>query len=92
MELPPCVNRALLSVWTSKGRPCPRVELDADNAEPLELFRLLIREDARGMAPLYVETAWGEMPPHRRLLLLRRTLRALSDEEVSAVLYPKAEE
>ena len=92
VELPPCVPVEMLPAFEAKGRPCPRVELEADNVEPLELFQILINESARPTAETFMSASWGELGQDRRLALLRRTLRALRDPDVTALLYPKLDE
>jgi hypothetical protein len=93
LELPPCVGEADLAYFREKhGRPCPRVELRAENVDALSLFRISVREDARPLAAPLFEALCGSLPAEERAAVLQRVLNTLNDETVSELLYPKAGE
>jgi len=87
----PCVPRAHLALIERKlGRPCPRVDVDAENAPALPLFSSLFAEHLRPLAP----ALWGELAetiaPEERLPFLLRLVRAASSDAVIARMYPVA--
>lgn len=90
IELEPCVpDHYLAEIQAQEGRPCPRVELDTRNEEPLSLFKVLVREDLRPLAPVVFQTMCGELSGAQRRAVLDRTLRTVTDPDVSGVLHPE---
>ncbi len=80
----PCVPEHFLKVIRGKeDRPCPRVELEPDNAIAANLFSLAISDHA-GLTPLWFETLTEGMDSEERRAVMGRVVRALTDEEVAA--------
>jgi hypothetical protein len=79
----PCVPEHFLKVIREKDdRPCPRVELEPDNAIAANLFSLAISDHA-GLVPLWFETLTDGMDGEERQAVMGRVVRVLMDEEVA---------
>ena len=78
----PCVPEHFLKVVREKeDRPCPRVELEPDNAIAANLFSLAISDHA-GLVPLWFETLREGMDGEERRAVMGRVVRVLMDREV----------
>ena len=92
IELEPCVpEHYLAAIEEQEGRPCPRVELDPRNDEPLSLFQVLLREDLRPLAPALFGSMCGGLSREAQRGVLDRAIRAVTDPDVTELLYPKPE-
>jgi len=91
IELAPCLNEYELAVYERQGRPCPRVELEPGNGEPLRAAQLLMRDDGRIAFPEWFRAACGNWSADRRLTILDRALEALASDRVQAILHPQRE-
>jgi hypothetical protein len=79
----PCVPELFLKVIREKDdRPCPRVELESDNAIAANLFSLAISDHA-DLVPLWFETLTERMDGEERRAVMGRVVRALMDEDVA---------
>lgn len=67
-----------------RAYPCPRVELEPENAEAIELFWLAVNEEAGRYASVMADALLGGLSVDGRLQVLRRVTRALGDEKVCA--------
>lgn len=89
IELPPCENRpgeyADYAKEQAEGKrqwPCPRVDLELENLEALDLFFIATNEDAGRFASVMTEALLGPFTRRERLAVLNRVLRALGDDKV----------
>ncbi len=88
VSLPHCLSSdaALATFAKERGRPCPRVELAAENDDAMNVFSLSARADARHLVDPYLSTCTASRARRRALLL--RVARTLMDREVTEALYP----
>jgi hypothetical protein len=91
VELRPCITDAeeLAAYRAEHARgerpwPCPKVDLDFENFEAMELYWIAVNEDAGRYASVMSEALLGTFTREERLAVLRRVLRALGDEKVIA--------
>jgi len=90
IEEPPCID--LTGYEKRFGRPCPRVEVDAENKDLVTLFGLAVREDLRALGAEFFRDSHAHLPPEQRARALRRYVRALQDDQVVEALYPSRKE
>jgi hypothetical protein len=71
------------------GRPCPRVEIHAENALPLHLVTLALSDRTR---PLMLEVLDAEdLPIELRRVVLGRVIHALFSEQLDEALKGRRE-
>lgn len=88
--LPPCLPEHDLARYVVRyGRPCPRVELEAANEEPAEIFGMLAREETRGLVRDWMEYNLGAFTLEEQAAILNRALFAIHDPEISRLLRPQ---
>ena len=82
-EEPPCkVTEAMLETCEKEGRPCPRVELSAENGLPAQLFWMSQSETSRNlMGPIL-----DGLPPSERSTVAQRVASAIHDPKVQRAL------
>jgi hypothetical protein len=86
---PKCISEAESQRWQQRaGRPCPRVDLDGRNLEPLQLIGWTIHDNLKPMAGEYVRAKLHGRPAAERAAILERLAAFHRDKRVSAVLYP----
>jgi hypothetical protein len=93
LSLPPCLKPAALADFQKeRGRPCPRVELDPENAHACSLFTTLSRDVTRPMAlELFrAESRERGWAASYRLQIMRRATVALLDPDIAEAMRPKA--
>lgn len=89
--LPPCLPEHDLARYAvSYGRPCPRVDLDAANEEPAEIFGMIAREETRGLVRDWMDYNLGDFAVEERAAILNRALFAIHDPAISRLLRPQA--
>jgi hypothetical protein len=73
------------------GRPCPRVELEPANLAAWEMVTLGLNETVRPLLPLHLEAVAEEegLDASEQRDLINRVRHALSDQAVTAILYPE---
>jgi len=91
----PCVPAHYLAkILEDTGRPCPRIELDPENAPAAELLGVCVKSVfderfARALAvigPFVFAAVLGEAEPDEVAPLLRRVLLATASEPVRSTL------
>lgn len=88
----PCISDERIRWWQEHhGRPCPRVELDERNAEPMVLLGWLIHDDLEPLVPEYARALLAGRPASERETILARVGRAMRSKELMARLHPSAE-
>ena len=86
----PCQPKGTLAeIERRYGRPCPRVELDPQNAEVSELVSYVISESLRPLAPMAFEATFGRRRRVARRVALRRLQGAIGHPDVTAALNPE---
>jgi hypothetical protein len=85
LQLEPCVEIPWPDRRASEERPCPRVALDPENVEAMELLRLSVSEISRPMAgPLSMA-----LPPRTRRRVILRVHNAIHAPTVMDGLFPQ---
>jgi hypothetical protein len=89
VEVPPCLKDSELEDFRkARGRECPKIDLEPENAVPYEVFRMLIREDSRDWSRVAFQDLTEGMHPLMRKRMRRRIFRTLLDREVTEKLHP----
>lgn len=87
-----CISDAeSLRLQAHLARPCPRVELDARNAECFTLMHWLTHDDLRPLAATYAEALLDPYPLELRERVLGRVAHALRHRDVMLRLHPEPE-
>jgi len=90
-EEAPCQSKGVLAaIEEETGRPCPRVELDEENADVSKLLTFVLSESLRPLAPAVLDATFPPRARGARSSALRRLSTAVNHPEVVAVLYPEA--
>lgn len=74
------------------SKDCPRVELEADNAEAAQLLGFLTDERLRPLAPAMFDALCGDFSGEDRVTIMQRAQAALSDPGVMAIMHPEPAE
>jgi len=87
----PCLPPEQLAVIEStKGRGCPRVDLDAGNAGMDCIAFALLDKQIRPLALPLFEAVTDGLGPEKRKAIILRLQAVLSDPEVVEMTYPAA--
>jgi hypothetical protein len=89
----PCLNwRHLHEKYVKKrGRPCPRIELSADNVDAWELLNMLMDPQLAALAQGWLD-GMNYLDAREKRTLLQRAMRVKNDKEVNDAIRKQARE
>lgn len=84
VTLPPCVPEGwLTAIQEQHGRPCPRVEIEPENVEAIQLAEAILGGWPAPLWEPFWRTLLDGVSMDRRLRVLRRVARALATPEIA---------